>query len=460
MKSPLRQKASAPAEAKPHLQTVLLEGGLSLAVNALTAGLELMSSDWPDEDSADWPVYDSGLRLARQIADAAVGGAGAPDYAALRDAARAHYEHVSELRRECLMEAVLLDEYEPATGVLGFASAALREQTLEHHTTEIVVGTDAEGRRLLATMPASVQQAHVWLSGALYQKVEAWVERDPLVSLERTASAWWLDRWRSARPLPGDEFARGVREQEFSLVDRPLRCLDVSVMEHLVEEGLLRRIGPRQQHMAAQLLQSHTGVWTVEERTEGRAVLAAAWDDTRYEVREHAGTSDNPYRPGFLAVGTLIPFGDGTWLRSPGMFMTSFGKESRSVARKLIQDIASLSEQMPVAAVVEAAMHTFAGVRGLPRTVPPASTPDEAANMAREVTALLRASGIARPVKPGSAMALHLSSKHAGEVLEYDTDVPLGEYLQALFQQSMKSRAVREVRRRKERQARKKGRRR
>jgi hypothetical protein len=460
MKSPLRRKASVPAEARPHLQTVLLEGGLGLAVNALTAGLELMSSDWPDEDSADWPVYDSGLRLARQIAHAAVGQAGAPDDAALRDAARAHYEHVSDLRHECLMEAVLLDDYQPAKDVLGFTSAVLREQTLEHHTTEIVVGTDADGRRLLATMAVSVQQAHVWLSGALYEKVEAWAARDPLISLERRASAWWLDRWRSARPLPGDEFARGVREQEFSLVDRPLRCLHVSVMEHLLEEGLLRRIGPRQQHMAAQLLESHTGVWTVEERTEGRAVLVAAWDNARYEVREHAGTSDNPYRPGFLAVGTLIPFGDGTWLRSPGMLMTSFGRDGRRVARKLMQDIASLSERMPVAAVLEAAMHTFAGVRGLPRTVGPVSTPDEAANMAREVTALLRASGIAQPAAPESAMAQHLSRTHGGEVLEYDTDIPLGEYLQALFQQSMKSRAVREVRQRKERQARKKGRRR
>lgn len=462
MKRPNSLKPATPAGAgaASRVQMIPLEGGLRLAVHALTAGLELVSSDWPDAADVDWPVYESGLRLARHVADAAVGAPDAPGDAALAAAAKTHYERVEALRRECGMQPVPMDDYDPDTDALGFASAALREQALEHHTAETLVVTDRDGGRLLATMPVTVEQAHVWLSGVLYEKVEAWVEEDPLISVERAASAWWLSRWRGSRPLPGDDFAHRVREQEFSLVERPLRCLGVSAVQHLLDEGLLRHIGRRQQHMAAQLLQSHAGVWTVESRADGRAVFVAAWDGTRYQVREHATPEDNAYGAGYVAVGRLIPFGDGTWLRSPGMFMMSYGDRSTALARDLARGMAAQAEHMPVEGVLEAAAYTLAGVRGLPRAVPPASTPDDAAALAREITSLLREVGIARPADPGSAVAARLTGGMGGEVLEYDVDLVLGEYLQAVFQQSQKSRAVREARRRRERQARKKGKRR
>jgi hypothetical protein len=442
------------------VQTVALEGGLRLAVHALAAGLELLSSDWPDETAVDGPVYNGGVRLARHVADVAAGAPAAPGDGALADAARAHYERVAELRREYGMQPVPLDRYDPAADVLGLVSGAVREQALEHHTVETLVATDRDGSRLLVTMPVSVEQAHVWLSGALYEKVEAWVEEDPLIHLERAASAWWLSRWRGSRPLAGDDFAQGVREQEFSLVERPLRCMGVSAMQHLVEEELLRGIGPRQQHMAAQLLKSHAGIWTVKAREDGRAVLLSALDGTPYEVREHATPRDNAYGPGYVGLGRLIPFGDGTWLRSPGMFMMSFGDRSAALAGDLAGGLAAQAAHMPVEGALEAAAHTLAGVRGLPRAVPPAPTPDDAASLGREITLLLREAGIARPADSGSAAAMRLSGSKEAEVLEYNVDLILGEYLHAVFLQSQKSRAVREARRRSERKARKKGRRR
>lgn len=455
-----RAKAAASAGAGSDLQMVPLEGGLRLAVHALAAGLELVSSDWPDEAAVDWPVYDGGVGLARLLADVAAGAPETPGDNALGDAARAHYGRVAELRRECGMQPVPLDAYEPAKDALGLVSAAVREQALEHHTAETLVATDRDGGRLLVTMPVSVEQAHVWLSGVLYEKVEAWVEEDPLISVERAASAWWLSRWRGSRPLPGDDFARGVREQEFSLVERPLRCLGVSAMQHLVEEDLLSGIGPRQQHMAAQLLQSHVGVWTVEAREAGRAVLLAAGDGKSYEVREHASPKDNAYGPGFVGLGRLIPFGDGTWLRSPGMFMMSFGDRSEALARDMVRGMAAQAGHMPVEGALEAAAHTLAGVRGLPRAVPPTPTPDDAASLGREIMMLLREAGIARPADPASAAAMRLSGGMTAEVLEYDLDLMMAEYLQAVFQQSQRSRAVREARRRRDRQSRKKGKRR
>jgi hypothetical protein len=460
MKRPDRVKPAAPTGAGSRVQMVPLDGGLRLAVHALAAGLELLSSDWPDEAAVDWPVYDSGVRLAGRVVDAAAGAPDAPGDGALADAARAHYGHVAELRRDCGMQPVPLDAYDPEAETLGLVSAALREQALEHHTAETMVATDTGGGRLLATMPVSVEQAHVWLSGALYEKVEAWVEEDPLIYAERAAAAWWLSRWRGSRPLAGDDFAQGVREQEFSLVERPLRCLGASPVEHLVEESLLSGIGPRQQHMAAQLLQSQAGVWTVKARKDGRALLLNPADGTQYEVREHATPRDNAYGPGFVALGRLIPFGDGTWLRSPGMFMMSFGDRSAALARDLAAGLAVQVEHMPVEGALEAAAHTLAGIRGLPRAVPPAPTPDDAASLGREITSLLREAGIARPADPGSAPAMRLSGGRAGEVLEYDVDLVLGEYIHAVFQQSKNSRAVREASRRRDRQARKKGRRR
>lgn len=460
MKRPDRVRTAAPKGAGSRVQMVALEGGLRLAVHALAAGLELVSSDWPDATDVDWPVYDSGVRLARHVADAAAGAPAAPGDRALADAARAHYERVAELRRECGMQPVPLDGYDPAAEVLVLVSAALREQALEHHTVETLVATDRDGSRLLVTMPVSVEQAHVWLSGSLYEKVEAWVEEDPLIFLERAASAWWLSRWRGSRPLAGDDFARGVREQEFSLVERPLRCMGVSPMQYLVEEKMLGRIGLRQQHMAAQLLQSQVGVWTVKAREGGRAVLLSALDGTPYEVREHATPKDNAYRPGYVALGRLIPFGDGTWLRSPGMFMMSFGDRSAALAGELARGMAAQAAHMPVEGAVEAAAHALAGVRGLPRVVPPAPTPDDAASLGREIMSLLREAGIARPADPGSAAAIRLSGGTEAEVLEYNLDLILGEYLQAVFQQSQKSRAVREARARRDRKSRKKGKRR
>lgn len=460
MKKPGSVDAAALTGEGSRAQVIPLEGGLRLAVHALAAGLELVLSDWPDEMDDDWPVYDSGVRLARQVADAALGAPGAPGDAALAHAARAHYERVTELRQEREVELVPLEGYEPGMDGLAFTSAALREQALEHHTAEALVATDRDGGRVLVGMPVSVEQAHVWLSGVLYEKVEAWMGRDPLIHLERAASEWWLSRWRSARPLPGDDFSRGVREQEFSLVERPLRCMGVSAMEHLVGKALLRRIGPRQQHMAAQLLQSHAGVWMVESRADGAAVFRSPLNDTRYTVREHATLEDNPYGPGSVALGRLIPFGDGTWLRSPGMMMLSYGSRSTAVARDLARGMRVQAAHMPREAVVEGAAHTLAGVRGLPRDVPPAPTPDDAAALGRELVTLLREAGIARPAEPGSPAAARLSGGNGTEVLEFEMDLVLSEYLHAVMRQSQKSRAVREARRRKERQARKKGRRR
>jgi hypothetical protein len=442
-------------------RTIPLERGLRPALHALAAGFQLPTSAWPDEADAEWPVYESGVRLARGIVDAALDAPGAPGEAALTRAANAHVEQLMTLARERDDEPFSLDAYEPSKEDLALTSAALREQALEHHDAEVLVASRENGERLLFASPVTREQAHVWLSGSLYEKVEAWVREDPGTSMERDACAWWFSRWRGPRPIAGDEFASGVREQEFALVDRPMCVVGASPVEHLVAEGLLRKIGPRQQHMAAQLVRSEAGVWTVESRAEHRAVYVSPLDGQRYEVREHAGTRDTGYRAGFLALGRLIPFGDGTWLRSPGTFLMDHGPRTASMAHTLADGLQNKRGSMPLVGALELAAHKLAGVRGVPRDPLPAPSPDEAADYARDISILLREAGLARVVDPTSVRAARLAAQHPNtEILEYQVDVVLAEYISALSQQGLKSRAVRDVKRRRARQARKKGRRR
>lgn len=454
MKNPLVRR-SAPGVPGPDPRIVVADGPLLQAVHALSQGLDLLTSDWPHEKDVEWPVYESGVQLAREVADVARRPSPATLEPGMAARVREHLERVAELAREYGLEPVPLDGYAPDGDALGRVSAMLREQAMEHHDAQTLLGTHQSGDTVLITSPVTVEQAHVWLLGPLYEKVESWVLEDPLFTLERRAAAWWLSRWRSARPLPGDDFARGVREQEFALVDRPLLGADAPAVEHMVDEGLLRRIGGRQMRMARGLIESVAGVWTVESRAGARAVFVDPLDGTRLEVREHATAGDNPYGAGFIALGRLIPFGDGTWLRSPGTYMMSYGKRSGELAGTLAE---GLRQQVhtPAPAFLEATVHTLTGVRGLPRPVLPAPSPDDAAEIGRELMLLLREVGAARPADPSSLGTMQPVPGQS-EALEFKLDVVLAEYVQAVYEQSRKSRAVRDARRRHERKARKKG---
>jgi hypothetical protein len=445
---------------KPHPRTIEplpaaspgiipLERGLRPALHALAAGSRFRVSAWPDEDDPEWPVYESGIRLARGIVDAALEAPDAPGEADLVRMADAHVERVMELARVRGGKPFSMDRYEPTPDDLGLTTAVLREQALEHHEAEVLVATHESGERVLFAAPVSVQQAHVWLMGPLYEKVEAWVREDDATAMERDGCAWWLSRFRGPRPLPGDDFARGVREQEFALVDRPMCVLDASPVESLLADGQLHDIGPRQRHLAAQLVRSEAGIWTVESRDEDRAVFVSPLDGRRYEVREHAGRGDTAYGRGFLALGRLIPFGDGTWLRSPGTFLMDYGSQTAPMARSLADGLENKRGNLPLVAAVEFAAHSLMGVRGIPRNPPPAPTPDAAADRARDLNLVLREAGIVRVVDPTSARgARHAAENPGTEIVEYQVDVVLGEYMAALFEQSQKSKAVRDVKRR------------
>lgn len=459
----MKKNQNARRSARPGARAVKpdivpLDGALGRAVHALAAGLHFRTSAWPDVYDAEWPVYESGIRLARDIVGTALGVPGSVGEDDLARAADAHFAQVRELARGFGTEPPSLDGYAPTEDDLGMTTAALREQALDHHTSDMMLGTHESGGWVLLSFPVTPAQAHVWLLGPLYEKLESWAREDPMTAMERAACAWWFSRWRGPRPLPGDEFARGVREQEFTFVDRPMHLPDATPVEHMAEHGGQRGLGGRQKHMAVQLARSEAGVWRVESRAEGRAVFVGPSSGREYVVREHATLADIPYGPGFIALGRLIPFGDGTWLRSPGTFLMGYGTDSHALARQLAEGLETQRGGMPLPAAIELAAHTLYGVRGMPRAVPPAPTPDDAAERGRDLGLLLREAGLARVVDAtANPDAVNLSAKLPNtEILEYHLDIVLAEFMGALVQQSQKSRLVRQVKRRRERQAQKK----
>lgn len=337
---------------------------------------------------------------------------------------------------------------EAGEALMGHASAALREQALEHHDLELLLGS-REGETVAFCPPVTAAQAHVWLMGALFERVEEWLAEAPLQRIEREAVRWWLGRWRSARPLAGDEFARVVREQEFALVERPWVTLGVSPLEYMVEDDLLEGAGPKQRHLARQLLDSVTGAWSVERRAGADAVYRHPLEGTRYRVREHG---DTPYGAGDVALGRLIPFGDGTWLRSPGAVVLK--DPPPGLAEKLAEGIEKARSEMYPQAALEAMMHVTRGIHDLPRPVRLDVTPDEAAELARELNDGLLEIGAAQEVDPADAPA-SLAGHPDAVFVRSSVDVVLGEYMAALFELSKKSRALRQTLRRRARDAKK-----
>jgi hypothetical protein len=341
---------------------------------------------------------------------------------------------------------------EAGKALLGEAGAALREQALDHHDSDLLLALQ-DGALVAFRPPLTAAQAHVWLMDALFERVEDWLAEAALQRIEREAARCWFGRWRSARPLPGDEFARGVREQEFALVERPWVTLGVSPLEYMVEDDLLEGAGPRQRHLARQLLDSVAGAWIVERREGADAVWRHPLEGTRHRVREHG---DTPYGAGDTALGRLIPFGDGTWLRSPGAVALKAAGTPPGFAGKLAEAVEKAGPAMYPQAVVEAMLHLARGIHDLPRPVRPDATPDQAAELARELNEGLLEIGAAREVDPADAPA-PLAGHPDAVVVSSSVDVVLGEYMAALFELSKKSRAVRRALRRRARDAKKRG---
>ncbi|CAA9325537.1 MAG: hypothetical protein AVDCRST_MAG68-2209 [uncultured Gemmatimonadetes bacterium] len=217
--------------------------------------------------------------------------------------------------------------------------AVVREAALEVHTHDAYLALQGDtDTMLLVVVPVSVAEAHVWLLGSLLERVEMGIEANPLRALERAASGWWFLRSR------GDDELTELREQEWSLAERPTAATGRSFVAELVaDEEAMAALPPRQRHLARQLLQSVSGSWRVRERTGDDAVFVSLADESEYRVREH----EAEYGADAVAVGRLVPLDDETWLRSPGMHI---GVASEPAAPRPLPPARSASEARKVLA--------------------------------------------------------------------------------------------------------------
>ncbi|HEU0079968.1 MAG TPA: hypothetical protein VFQ76_20140 [Longimicrobiaceae bacterium] len=372
---------------------VPVRGEIADAVHAIAA------TSWVRDLEGAVPVELAGAialvaeNLARDVVLRALGREAHPADMA-RGIAAAQVEVLRELAAEegASLPATLADL---PPDYLGEVAAILSEAALEYAEHEVLLGTQAEDGLVLFLSPVTAAQAHVRMLEPMYERIEDWVAEDDLRLMERAAARWWFARWTPPGRMEEHLFARGVREQEFALVDRPFLALeDRTAIEHLADTEELDGFPPKQRHMAMQLLESVVGVWEVLERSGADAVLRAPLDGKIYPVKEHA--PEDHYGAGFLALGRLIPFGDGTWLRSPGavFFPADSPHQARAFAEALGQDVSDL----PVVVTVEALISTMVSRSRpkLPREVRPAPSAAEAEELLEEMQQLMREAGLTR----------------------------------------------------------------
>lgn len=384
-----------------------LEGALDDVAQALGEAVEL-----------NWSIRNG----SRALAQAAVTG---PDSATLTDARLA-------------LEAAIGEHSSgrPDRRALEQAALAIREAGLEAHDADLVLATRQDGTRVIVRHPVPPETAHVWLLESLYDHVETTVLLDPLLELERQASAWWFERWTPppGRQRPDEMFPRGVREQEWSLVERTTLCLGLPVMTAHPEHPVFDELPPRQQAMARALPDSFAGVFRVRERRGTEVTLEDIAGGEHYRVHEH--NEAITYHPGYLALGRLIPFGPGRYLRSPGM--TFLALPDPTLVHALGGQLEQSADELGPAIAVEICISMLLGTTGLPRKVRATTSKAEARNLLRELQETLEEAGLARRVTPGrvSAELKRLGQGKQLRYYEYDLDDTLAQWFHALSEQA------------------------
>jgi hypothetical protein len=379
----------------PGSRTVPVRGELADTVHAIAATALFM--DYASAVSVELAdVLAAGAESLAHAVVLRVLGRDAPPVEATRGMVAAQVELLRELAGDtgAPVPATLADV---PPDVLGDVTATLRDAALEWADHEMLLGTHPEDGLVLIASPVTAAQAHVWTLGPMYERIEKWVAGDDLWIMERRAAHWWFERWTPPGRMEEHLFARGVREQEFALVDRPFLALDDrTAIEHLADTEELDDFPPKQRHMATKLLESEVGVWEVVERQGVDAVLRAPLDGRLFRVREHA--PEEHYGAGSLALGRLIPFGDGTWLRSPGAVF--FVADSPFQARALAEALGPGTGDLPDVVKIEMLISTLAAGRKLrlPREVRPAPSAADAGDILEEMQELMLEAGLTREV--------------------------------------------------------------
>jgi hypothetical protein len=290
---------------------------------------------------------------------------------------------------------------------------------------------------VLSWAPHSPASVHVKLLERLFHRLELVCFADPLLLLERNASRWHFDRFSTpgtGKRAGSIEFARGVREQEWSLVDRPSLALELSVVEAL---SLSIRYGDpcpaKQTQLARALVQSSTAIFRVEQRRGEETVLHRLGDGKRFTVQEHNPETD--YGTGWLAMGRVVEVTPDLCIRSPGMVMMTGANQMPDEVPKRLMERPAHERAIQVESVIS---FLAFGNRKIPRRVPPAASRPAADELLRALHAELEAHDLVESVDVNEAPAEALAamgerlSPEAARIESMNVDETIAEWLTAL----------------------------
>ena len=268
------------------------------------------------------------------------------------------------------------------------AALLIREVGLEEFDVSCELEIGEDGTNDLLAFQVSPETAHVELIEFLFDRAEnVAAETDPLLMMERNASAWEFFRWSAGAPAgrgPSDvtTFPRQLREQEYSLADRPTVALGASVIEEIGDDEGFAEMFPRQHRMAVALMASVVGVFECVAIDGNRVTMRSIRDGSTYLVHEHMEPVQ--YSTGWVGAGRLLPFEGALHLRSPGM---TFGRAGDlNLALAAANEMGELERTLPPALAVEA----FISAAMLGVSVPRAAKPMRSKADAREVLAALQ----------------------------------------------------------------------
>ena len=323
---------------------------------------------------------------------------------------------------------------------LAYVAASLRETGLERHDVSLHLGTERDGTRVLVWNPVPPETAHVWLLDSFYERIEQALLLDDDLQLERRASEWWFTRWSGEPRGQQERFAYGVREQEWSLVERPMMLLGTSVVGGFRDQPFHGMLRPRQQRLGSSLCTSFASVFVVRERTPDTTAFESLVDGRRYEVHEH--NTDIDYAPGHMGFGRIIPFEGRRYLRSPGMLFVPQLDDSRS--EDLARMVADGEDGMAPPIGIEMALSVLLGRGKVPRVTPPAASSRDAQELVTALREMMEEHGLAERASIEDAPAEVRESLETGadphdvEYWRYDVHEVCGEWMQALAQQALK----------------------
>jgi hypothetical protein len=320
------------------------------------------------------------------------------------------------------------------------AASVIREVGLEEFEVSCYLGRGQAGIAELFIYPRSSESAHVALLEFLFNRAEGFAQSlEPLLAAERDASSWEFSRWStsSARGRGSGEeleFSQGVREQEYSLVDRRTIALGDSVMGEILKDTSFAELFPRQRRMAQALVDSVVGVFECVVLEGTRATFRSMHDGRTYHVHEHMDPM--VYSPGWIGAGRLFPFDGDLYLRSPGMLFSHPDDPER--LRAAVDALNDVRGTLPRALALEAFISSEVLDVSVPRAVKPARSRADAREALAVLSEILAGAEPDREIVPDEAVGVGdgESEEDAVEYVAIEPDATLEGFMAALAEQA------------------------